>query len=103
MKALHPKTLARLAVAAVKGWTDDKATSMGAALAFYSLISLAPLLIVVVAIAGLFLGHDRAEELLFTEVGGLLGEQGAEGIRTILQSVNTQREGILATLIGGIT
>ena len=103
MKALHPKSLARLAIAAVKGWTDDKATSMGAALAFYSLISLAPLLIMVIAIAGLFLGHDRAEEVLFTEVGGLLGEQGAQGIRTILQSVNTQRDGLLAAVIGGIT
>jgi uncharacterized BrkB/YihY/UPF0761 family membrane protein len=42
MRAWHPKALARLAVRAVRGWIDDQATSMGAALAFYSLLSLAP-------------------------------------------------------------
>ena len=88
---------------AVKGWVDDKATSMGAALAFYSLLSLAPLLIVVIAAAGLFLGHDRAVELLMTQVSDLLGEGGAEGIRTILSSVDTERQGIIATAVGAVT
>jgi membrane protein len=103
MKHWHPKALARIAIAAVKGWVDDKATSMGAALALYSMISLAPLLIVVIAIAGLFLGRDQAEELLFTQVSGLLGDKGADGIRMILESVDTEREGIIATAIGGLT
>jgi membrane protein len=103
MKVWHPKSLGRLALAAVKGWVADKATSMGAALALYSLLSLAPLLIVVIAIAGLFLGRDQAEQLLFTQVTSLLGEKGAEGIRTILNSIDTEREGIMATVIGGFT
>ena len=103
MKTWHPKSLATIAVAAVKGWVADKATSMGAALALYSLVSLAPLLIVVIATAGLFLGRDHAQELLFTQVSTLVGDAGTEGIRTILNSINTEREGILATVIGGIT
>ena len=102
MKAWHPKAFARLLIRAVKGWVADKATSMGAALAFYSLLSLAPLLIVVIAIAGLVLGRDEAEQLLLTQVGQLLGDAGAEGIRTILESVDTEREGVLATLAGGL-
>ena len=101
VKRWHPKALARIALAAVKGWVEDKATSMGAALALYSMLSLAPLLIVVIAITGLFLGRDQAEQLLFTQVSGLVGDKGAEGIRTILQSVDTEREGIMATVVGG--
>jgi membrane protein len=103
MKPWHPKAMARLAGRAVKGWIADKATSMGAALAFYSLLSLAPLLVVVIAIAGLFLGRDQAEQVLFTQVSQLLGDTGAEGIRTILESVDTEREGIIATIVGGVT
>jgi|KBSSwiStaDraftv2_1062776.scaffolds.fasta_scaffold54170_3 membrane protein len=100
MRAWHPKALARLGVRAVRGWVDDKATSMGAALAFYSLLSLAPLLIVVIAIAGLVLGRDEAETLLMTQVGELLGTSGAEGIRTIVDSVQTRHEGIVASVVG---
>jgi membrane protein len=103
MNRWHPRELARLGKAAVKGWIDDKATSMGAALALYSLVSLGPLLVVVIAIAGLFLGTEKAEELLFAQVGTLLGDRGAEGIRTILESIDTEREGILATVLGGLT
>jgi membrane protein len=103
MKIWRPKAIGQLAIRAVKGWIADKATSMGAALAFYSLLSLAPLLVVVIAITGLFLGREQAELLLFTQVSQLVGDTGAEGIRTILQSVDTEREGILATLIGGVT
>ena len=103
MKLWHPKSLAQLAVRAVKGWVADKATSMGAALAFYSLLSLAPLLIVVIAVAGLVLGHDEAQRLLMTQVSDLLGESGARGIETILTSVNTEREGIIATVVGFLT
>lgn len=103
MRVWHPKSLAQLMMRAVKGWIADKATSMGAALAFYSLLSLAPLLIVVTAIAGLVLGHDEAERLLMTQVSQLLGDRGAEGIQTILDSVDTEREGIIATVVGALT
>jgi membrane protein len=103
VKIAHARSLVALAKRAVQGWVADKATSMGAALAFYSLLSLAPLLVVVTAVAGLVLGHDEAERLLMTQVSDLLGENGAEGIRTILSSVNTRREGVLATAIGAVT
>src|SRR5204863_449402 len=99
----NPKELARLAMAAVKAWIADKATSMGAALALYSLLSIGPLLVVVIAIAGLFLGRDQAETLLFTQVGTLLGDQGSQGVRALLDSIDTDREGILATIAGAVT
>lgn len=103
MNAWNPRALGRVAVAAVRGWVADKATSMGAALAFYSLLSLAPLLVVVIALTGIALGRDQAEELLFSQVSALLGDAGAQGVRTILDSANTQREGLLATVIGAAT
>jgi membrane protein len=103
MNRWNPKELARLAMAAVKAWIADKATSMGAALALYSLVSIGPLLVVVIAIAGLFLGRDHAETLLFTQVGTLLGEQGSQGVRALLDSIDTEREGILATIAGAAT
>jgi membrane protein len=103
MNRWHPKQVARIALAAVRSWLDDKASSMGAALALYSLVSLGPLLVVVIAIAGLVLGRDQAEQLLFTQVGTLLGEQGAQGVRTLLESIHTEREGIIATVAGALT
>jgi len=103
MSRWHPREIARLAKAAVNGWVEDKATSMGAALALYSMLSLGPLLVVVIAIAGLLVGREQAEQLLFTQVGTLVGEQGAQGIRTLLESIDTEKEGILATVLGGLT
>jgi membrane protein len=99
----QPKAFIALAKRAVKGWVADKATSMGAALAFYSLLSLGPLLIVVIAMMGLVLGREEAQQLLMTQVSGLLGDRGAEGVSAILGSVDTKREGILATVVGGLT
>ena len=99
----HPRALFGLAKSAVKGWIADKATSMGAALAFYSILSLAPLLIVVITVTGLVLGREAAEQILMTQITDLVGERGAEGIATILRSVDTEREGIIATVIGGAT
>jgi hypothetical protein len=60
---------------------------MGAALAFYTLFSLAPLLVLVIAIAGLAIGHDQAQQLLLSEVSGLLGETGARGVKSLHHDV----------------
>ncbi len=99
----HPKTWAVLMRGAAKAWVADKATSMGAAVAFYSVLSLAPLFVVVIAIAGLFLGEDRAEQILLTEVADLIGQGGAEAIGALLESVDTEREGFIATAVGAFT
>jgi membrane protein len=89
----------RLFKLALKGWKADNCLSMGAALAFYSLLSMAPLLVLVITLAGLFIGRDHAHELLLTQMSGLLGETGAQGVRTVLESASQDQQGIVQTAV----
>ena len=66
---------------AVVSWIDDYAPSMGAALAYYALFSIAPLILIVVSIAGLVFGADAARGQIFGELRGLMGEQGAAAVQ----------------------
>ena len=84
---------------ALKGWKADNCLSMGAALAFYSLLSMAPLLVLVITLAGLFIGTDKAHELLLTQLSGLLGDTGAQGVRTVLEAAAKDEKGILQTVV----
>jgi membrane protein len=95
MKRLQWRTLLALAKDAFRGWKEDNCLSMGAALAFYSMLSLAPLLVLVVSIAGLVIGRDEARELLLTQMSGLVGETGGQGIQTLLDSASSRKEGLL--------
>lgn len=71
-----------------KAWIDDYAPSMGAALAYHTLFSLAPLLQVVIAIAGLVFGADAVQVQIFGELRGTLGEGAAKSIEELLASVS---------------
>lgn len=99
MKLLGPRSVLRLLKEAMAGWSADNCASMGAALAFYSLLSMGPLLFLVITIAGLVIGPDEARELLFTQLSGLLGDTGAEGVETVISASDTQKEGIVATIV----
>jgi membrane protein len=93
-----------LARRAVQGWMDDSASSMGAALAFYTLLSLAPLLLVVVGVAGIFWGRTEAQSLLMDQITGVVGDRAAEGIRLVLENAgNGATEGVLPAVIGFAT
>src|SRR5688572_515582 len=96
---ISPRSLAHVFRLAFKGWRDDNCMSMGAALAFYSLLSMAPLLVLVITLAGLFIGTDKAHELLLTQLSGLLGDTGAQGIRTLLEAASKDEKGILQTVV----
>jgi membrane protein len=84
----------------VDAWLDDKAPSMGAALAYYTLFSIAPLLLIVISVAGLLFGADAARGEIFGQLRGLVGESGAAAIQSMLESVNRPTEGITATVTG---
>lgn len=92
-----PSRVVSAAKSAASGWSDDNCSSMGAALAFYSLLSMAPLLVLVIAIAGIAIGRDAAQDLLMTQLSGLLGDTGAEGVRTLLDATATPEGGLVAT------
>ena len=103
LSALAPRNILQLLKASFGGYSKDNASSMGAALAFYSLLSMAPLLVLVITIAGLFIGADRAQDLLMTQLSGLLGDTGAEGVGVMLQNANSQKDGMLQTAISFAT
>ena len=93
------RAVPRLFKEAAKGWKADNCLSMGAALAFYSLLSMAPLMVLVITVAGLVIGRDEAQALLFTQLSGLLGETGAEGVRTVLDAASSEKEGLIQSVI----
>jgi membrane protein len=86
---------------AVTSWVDDYAASMGAALSYYTFFSLAPLLLIVVSVAGLIFGAEAARGQLMGELSGLLGPDAAKSIEGMLAAANRPAgEGTLATVIG---
>ena len=85
---------------AASAWIDDYAPSMGAALSYYTVFSLAPMLLIVIAVAGLVFGQDAARGALFVQIAGLMGPEAAKAIEGVLASVSKPAEGALATVIG---
>jgi membrane protein len=89
--------LVRMAVAS---WLDDYAPSMGAALSYYTLFSLAPLLLIVVSVAGLVFGEDAVRGELFAQLQGLMGGDAARAVQSLLASVHRPVHGVLGTVVG---
>ena len=85
---------------AASSWVDDHAQSMGAALAYYTIFSIAPLLLIVISVAGLIFGVDAARGEIVGQLQDMMGQQGAEAVQGLLRSVNKPAEGITATLVG---
>jgi membrane protein len=94
-----PKHLLQLALKAVKAWSADYAPSMGAAISYYTVFSLAPLLVIVIAIAGAFFGRDAVSGAIVAQLGGLIGEQGASLIQSIIASATKSGSGTTAGII----
>ncbi len=91
----------RLARQAVNAWVDDYVPSMGAALSYYTLFSIAPLLLIVIAVAGMAFGDQAARGEIFAQLSGLMGAEGAAAVEKLLQNADqTPGEGILATVTG---
>jgi membrane protein len=83
-----------------KGWLADNAPSMGAALAFYSAFSLAPLLIIASAVAGVVFGATQARSAVVEQFRELIGPIGAESVERLLNATANLGTGLLATLVG---
>jgi membrane protein len=85
---------------AVTAWSDDYAPSMGAALSYYTLFSIAPLLLIVISVAGFIFGDEAVRGELTGGLQALMGEEGAKAVEGLLASVSQPKEGIIATVIG---
>ncbi len=85
------------------GWINHKATRLAAAVAFYTLLSLAPLLVIAVAVAGFAFGDEAARGGLDRQLRDLLGDSGADVLKTALQNADKPKSGLLATVIGVVS
>jgi membrane protein len=84
-------------------WSTHKAPRLGAALAFYTLLSLTPLLLVMVSIVGLVFGHASAQHEVVRQVQMLIGSQGAKATEALLKASRNTTHGIVATILGTVT
>jgi membrane protein len=89
-----------LAKAAGDAWSDDYAASMGAALAYYTLFSIAPMLLIAISVAGLVFGEEAARGEIFEQLRGLMGPEGATAVESLLQSLRRPGDGVAGTLVG---
>jgi membrane protein len=86
-----------------QGWQEDGALDLGAALAYYAIFSLAPLLLIVIAVAGLVWGREAVQGQLVGQLRGLVGEQGGQAIQTMIANAGKHGSGVLATIVGVVT
>ena len=86
----------------VRAWNDDYAPSMGAALSYYTLFSIAPLLLIVLAIAGLAFGEEAARGELYGEMASLIGPSGAQALQELVAHANRPATGIAALVMGTV-
>jgi len=98
-----PRQLWPLAKSSVSAWLHDRAASMGAALAYYTAFSIAPLLIIAIGVAGLLFGRDAAQDAIVSQLRGLLGDAGGKAIEELLKSTAGFGDSILAIVIGAFT
>jgi membrane protein len=85
-------------------WMEDQAPTLGAALAYYTVFSFAPLLVIAIAIAGLVFEQEAAQGQIFEQLRGLLGEASAKAMQDMVQNANAKpATGVVATLIGVVT
>ena len=89
----------QLAKQSVSAWIDDYAPSMGAAISYYTVFSIAPLLIIVIAVAGFVWGREAVQGELVGQLTGLIGKEGATGIQALIESANQPTQGLVATVI----
>jgi membrane protein len=88
---------------AVLGFIDDNALSRSAAMAFYAATSLAPILLIVLSIAGLVVGRNAAELAVSAQLAGVLGPQGADLLQAIVQGASDRSSGLLAAILATVT
>ena len=98
---MTPRELTRLLADAVQAWRDDYAQSMGAALAYYALFSLSPLLLITLAVAGLVVPEQVENGALAARLVGLMGPSGVQAVQALLEAAREPAGSTIAVLLGG--
>ncbi len=102
VRELNARRLGRLLREAASAWVDNRAPSMGAALAYYTMFSVAPLLLIVISVAGLVFGTDAARGEITAQLRGLIGDSGARLVEGLVESADRPAQGLLSTLAGAV-
>ena len=103
MQHIPFKEIAPLSKVAFQNWLSDRAPRMGAALAYDIALSLAPTVLILVAIAGFAFGTQAAQGRLVSQIQGLVGYEGAKAIQTMIEGARQPSKGIAATVLGLVT
>lgn len=102
-RRLTLRTLGSVFKRALAGWWNDEVPRLGASLAYYTLFSLAPILVIAIAIGGLIFGEEAVRGELVGQIQGLLGRNGAEAVQAMLEGAAQESSSIAATAVGIIT
>jgi len=94
------RELWQLVKESVSKWGEDNALQLGAALAYYTVFSLAPVLVIVIAMAGAVFGRDAAQGEIVGEIRGMVGEEGATAIQGLIESASRPGASLVATTVG---
>src|SRR4029077_20377402 len=97
------RNAARLFYSAAKEWSNDNAPRLGASLSYYTIFSLAPVLLLVIAVAGLILGPEAAQGRIVDQLSGLLGADAAKAVQTMLEKSGHHKSGVVASVVGFVT
>jgi membrane protein len=97
------KALMRLVWQSVEAWFDHSASSMGAAVAFYTIFSIAPLLLMLIAIVGFAVGAEAAQSAILFELEELIGTNGTQAVRAVLKGAGSSDGSIISLSLGALT
>jgi membrane protein len=81
-------------------WSEDKVSRLAAALAYFTIFSIAPLLIIAISVAAIFFGEEAAQGQIVGQIQGLMGQEGASAIEGMIANANQMEGGVISTIIG---
>lgn len=96
------KTIWQIVKQTASDWSDDNAARLSAALAYYAILSIAPLLVLAVSVAGFVYGEDAARGQIASELASVVGPEAGEGIQTLLAHAQKPGEGLVGSIVGGL-
>jgi membrane protein len=100
---LRLPTPVQLFIRAIKGWSKDNVPRLGASLAYYTLFSVAPVLLISIAIAGYFFGVEAVRGEIARQLDDLIGREAAEAVQALLEGASRSDSSRIAAIIGGVT
>ena len=100
---MAPRDILGLLKEAFEEWNEDNAPRLGAALSYYTIFSIAPLLMISIAVAALVFGHDAAEGRIVAQLQQFIGRGAAESVQAMIENARKPGQGVLATVFGTVT